>query len=117
MRGEETQIFGALADGGGDGVYVLPGTHSKWARVEGGRIVGFDTYMTGEVYAVLKTHSVLGRMMAPAAGGRGFREGRRRRARLWRGPATSCTRSSPRARSGCSRRCRPTNSANISRGC
>ena len=38
MRGEETQILGALAAGGGDGVYVLPGTHSKWARVEGGRI-------------------------------------------------------------------------------
>ncbi len=75
MRGEETQIFGALAAGLGDGVYVLPGTHSKWARVEGGRILGFETYMTGEVYALLKTHSVLGRMMAPEAPGEGFARG------------------------------------------
>jgi 2-dehydro-3-deoxygalactonokinase len=66
MRGEETQILGALAAmGGEDGLFVLPGTHSKWARVEKGRIVGFRTYMTGEVFAVLKTHSVLGRMMIP----------------------------------------------------
>jgi len=55
MRGEETQILGVLASGGGDGVYVLPGTHSKWAEVQGGRIVGFETFMTGEVFAVLKT--------------------------------------------------------------
>ena len=71
MRGEETQILGA----GGDGVFVLPGTHSKWARVEGGRIVDFATFMTGEVFAVLKTHSVLGRMMTPSREGGGFRLG------------------------------------------
>jgi len=66
MRGEETQIFGALnASGAKDGLFVLPGTHSKWARVEDGRIVGFETFMTGEVFAVLREHSVLGRMMAP----------------------------------------------------
>ena len=65
MRGEETQILGALQKSGVDhGVFVLPGTHSKWARVEGGRIVNFATFMTGEVFAVLKQHSVLGRMMA-----------------------------------------------------
>ena len=76
MRGEETQILGALAaEGVESGVFVLPGTHSKWARVEGGRIVGFETFMTGEVFAVLKEHSVLGRMMAApreAAEGAGF---------------------------------------------
>ena len=75
MRGEETQVLGALAAGLGDGVYVLPGTHSKWARVEGGRIAGFETFMTGEVFAVLKTHSVLGRMMAAPAPGEGFARG------------------------------------------
>jgi len=75
MRGEETQILGALAVGGGDGIYVLPGTHSKWARVEAGRIVGFETFMTGEVFAVLKTHSVLGRMMAAEQPGEGFARG------------------------------------------
>ena len=65
MRGEETQLLGALAAGLGDGAYVLPGTHSKWARIGGGRILGFETFMTGEVFAVLKDHSVLGRMMTP----------------------------------------------------
>jgi 2-dehydro-3-deoxygalactonokinase len=66
MRGEETQILGALAAiGRDDGLFVLPGTHSKWARVENGRIAGFETYMTGEVFAALKNHTVLGRMMAP----------------------------------------------------
>ncbi len=69
MRGEETQILGVLAAGGrGDGLFVLPGTHSKWARVEAGRIVGFATFMTGEVFAALKDHSLLGRLMAPPDG-------------------------------------------------
>lgn len=75
MRGEETQLLGALAAGGGDGVYVLPGTHCKWAHVESGRIAGFETFMTGEVFAVLQSHSVLGRMMAPAKPGTGFARG------------------------------------------
>ena len=75
MRGEETQLLGALAAGCGDGVYVLPGTHSKWARVEGDRILGFETFMTGETFAVLKDHSVLGRMMAAPAPGGGFAGG------------------------------------------
>lgn len=69
MRGEETQILGALAArGGGDGLFVLPGTHSKWARVEQGRILGFETFMTGEVFAALKDHTVLGRLMGEASG-------------------------------------------------
>ncbi|HKU94528.1 MAG TPA: 2-dehydro-3-deoxygalactonokinase, partial [Vineibacter sp.] len=45
----------------------LPGTHSKWARVEAGRVAAFATYMTGELFAVLRGHSILGRMM-PADG-------------------------------------------------
>jgi 2-dehydro-3-deoxygalactonokinase len=72
MRGEETQILGALRASRADsGLFVLPGTHSKWARVDDGRIVGFETFMTGEVFAVLKEHSVLGRMMAPPREGGG----------------------------------------------
>ena len=43
--------------------YVLPGTHSKWAWCQGGRITRFATYMTGEVYDVLVRHSILGRLM------------------------------------------------------
>jgi 2-dehydro-3-deoxygalactonokinase len=67
MRGEETQIFGTLEEGAREGLFILPGTHSKWARVEAGRIVAFATYMTGELFAVLRSHSILGRMM-PADG-------------------------------------------------
>jgi 2-dehydro-3-deoxygalactonokinase len=61
MRGEETQVLGALQ--GGDGQFVLPGTHSKWVSVRAGRITGFTSCMTGEVYAALREHTILGRLM------------------------------------------------------
>lgn len=64
MRGEETQIVGAVALLGlGDATVVHPGTHAKWITVEAGGIAGFATYMTGEVYAALTGHTILGRMM------------------------------------------------------
>lgn len=63
MRGEEVQIMGALPDIGADGLVCLPGTHSKWARVRAGRVEGFATHMTGEAYAALRGHTILGRMM------------------------------------------------------
>jgi len=81
MRGEETQIFGALAlSGREDGLFLLPGTHSKWADVQGGRIVSFRTFMTGEVFGALKDHTILGRLMRGVARdtagfARGVREG------------------------------------------
>jgi 2-dehydro-3-deoxygalactonokinase len=77
IRGEETQVIGALAlSGASDGLFVLPGTHSKWVSVEGGAIADFATYMTGEVYGALKSHTILGRLMAPAPStGEGFRRG------------------------------------------
>lgn len=60
MRGEETQIAGALArQPGFDGVICLPGTHSKWARISAGEVVGFQTFLTGEMFALLAEHSVL----------------------------------------------------------
>ena len=62
MRGEETQLLGAVAPDEAGVLAVLPGTHSKWARVEHGRIVDFTTFMTGELYAVLMDHSMLGRL-------------------------------------------------------
>jgi 2-dehydro-3-deoxygalactonokinase len=66
MRGEETQLFGAMAESqaplSGGGIAVLPGTHSKWARISHGRVEGFTTYMTGELFAVLSRHSILGRL-------------------------------------------------------
>ena len=63
MRGEETQILGLLAQRPMDGVFILPGTHSKWANVSGGRIDNFTSYMTGELFQVLKSHSILGDLM------------------------------------------------------
>jgi 2-dehydro-3-deoxygalactonokinase len=62
MRGEETQLLGAVALDEPGVLAVLPGTHSKWARVEHGRIVDFNTFMTGELYAILIDHSMLGRL-------------------------------------------------------
>lgn len=60
MRGEETQLLG-LASIAPDyaGLVCMPGTHSKWARLEGTRITSFSTAMTGEMFDLLKTHSVL----------------------------------------------------------
>ena len=60
MRGEETQIAGALAlYPRFDGVICLPGTHSKWVHVSAGEVVSFQTFMTGEMFALLSQHSVL----------------------------------------------------------
>ena len=66
MRGEETQVLGlvsalpALAEGA---CVLLPGTHAKWVRLRDGAVAGLRTRMTGEVYALLRSHSVLARLM------------------------------------------------------
>lgn len=60
MRGEETQIAGFLAlNPGWDGVICLPGTHSKWVQLSAGEVVSFQTFMTGEMFALLSQQSVL----------------------------------------------------------
>lgn len=60
MRGEETQIAGFLrGQPKFDGVLVMPGTHSKWARISAEEVVSFQTFMTGELYALLARQSVL----------------------------------------------------------
>ena len=60
MRGEETQIAGALRLlPGYDGVLCLPGTHSKWVHISAGEVVSFQTFMTGEMFALLSEASVL----------------------------------------------------------
>jgi 2-dehydro-3-deoxygalactonokinase len=60
MRGEETQIAGALRlMPGYDGVFCLPGTHSKWVHISAGEVVSFQTFMTGEMFALLSEASVL----------------------------------------------------------
>ena len=58
MRGEETLALGA---GVADGLLCLPGTHPKWVEMRHGRIVRFATYFTGEMYALLRHHSMVGR--------------------------------------------------------
>lgn len=65
MRGEETQIIGLL-DAIGDGTHTvcLPGTHSKWVQVRDGMIQSIHTSMTGEAYALFRSHSVLARLMS-----------------------------------------------------
>lgn len=64
MRGEETQIYGALVlTGRNSAVLLLPGTHAKWASVDTGVLRGFRTYMTGELFNLLRTHSILGQLM------------------------------------------------------
>jgi 2-dehydro-3-deoxygalactonokinase len=68
MRGEETQLLGAIDPAESGVLAVLPGTHSKWARVERGRVVDFTTFMTGELYGVLIEHSMLGRLAGHVPG-------------------------------------------------
>jgi 2-dehydro-3-deoxygalactonokinase len=74
MRGEETQILGALTeslrsgtlDTSSERIVMLPGTHSKWVRVSGTTVADFATYMTGELYALLTTNSTLSRLATHA---------------------------------------------------
>ncbi|MBC3806971.1 2-dehydro-3-deoxygalactonokinase [Undibacterium seohonense] len=67
MRGEETQIIGALTlrpDCHKKSCLILPGTHSKWVHIEHGKVLSLSTHMTGELFAVLCQHTVLGRLMS-----------------------------------------------------
>ncbi|MGI9488381.1 MAG: 2-dehydro-3-deoxygalactonokinase [Geminicoccaceae bacterium] len=76
MRGEETQIIGAVGEASDRQLLVMPGTHSKWVLVENRKIVWFATFMTGELFAILKNHSILGRLMAIGDGEQSSRQDR-----------------------------------------
>jgi len=86
MRGEETELIGWLTrqsdppGGGRRRHFLLPGTHSKWVHTDGLGISGFQTCMTGEVFALLCNHSILARLMTSdrAASVGAFHEGARR---------------------------------------
>jgi 2-dehydro-3-deoxygalactonokinase len=86
IRGEETQVFGALrldtSLAAGSQVVVLPGTHSKWVAMEAGEVRRFRTAFTGETYALLREHSTLLRASAipdaPDDAQEGFDAGARR---------------------------------------
>ncbi len=78
MRGEETQFFGAVGAGlcRPDSLICHPGTHNKWARIEGGRLTRFRTVMTGEMFALLHKHSLLKAWLdRPAEPGASFADG------------------------------------------
>lgn len=78
MRGEEVQLLGAVAGWmvPPDALLAQPGTHCKWARMEKGRIAGFTTAMTGELFALLRGHSLLaGSLTTEVIDGEAFREG------------------------------------------
>lgn len=61
IRGEETKLLGLRAQGAAGGLVCMPGTHSKWVSLEGGRVEGFATFMTGELFDLLARHSILAR--------------------------------------------------------
>lgn len=56
MRGEESQ---SLAAGIENGLVISPGTHSKWVEIKSGKIIDFRTYLTGELFELLRNHSTL----------------------------------------------------------
>jgi 2-dehydro-3-deoxygalactonokinase len=58
MRGEETQLLG-LTEPDFTGIVCMPGTHSKWVHLQGGQVMRFTTFMTGELFAVLSKNSIL----------------------------------------------------------
>jgi 2-dehydro-3-deoxygalactonokinase len=60
MRGEEVQLLGAEIE---NGLALMPGTHSKWVTIVQGAVMSFRTFMTGELFALLKERSLLGRLM------------------------------------------------------
>jgi 2-dehydro-3-deoxygalactonokinase len=81
MRGEEVQILGAVAAGLVPETCLIchPGTHNKWINISGGQIMSFRTVMTGEMFSLLKEHSILADLLSlPATAGAAFRAGVRR---------------------------------------
>lgn len=67
MRGEETQLLGALGlDASGEALVCMPGTHSKWVRVQDGTVAHFSTFMTGELFSVVLRETILSLAVAGA---------------------------------------------------
>jgi 2-dehydro-3-deoxygalactonokinase len=69
IRGEETQLMGAVANRPetGAGLYCMPGTHSKWVRFESAKVSGFSTFMTGELFDLVARRSILAHSISEAA--------------------------------------------------
>lgn len=82
MRGEETQILGALAIDPtlqhGRHIVCLPGTHTKWVEVIDAAVTRLRTVMTGEAFALLNQHSnLVGAVAALSPAPDAFAEGLR----------------------------------------
>ncbi len=81
MRGEETQLLG-VTESDFTGLVCIPGTHSKWIRIDNGSVVSFTTYMTGELFSVIAQHSILKHAIDSDAGStaanNAFRDGLQR---------------------------------------
>jgi 2-dehydro-3-deoxygalactonokinase len=78
MRGEEVQLLGGVAAGlvNPDGFACHPGTHNKWAMLRHGTIQIFGTVMTGEIFNLLKQHSILADLLqGPVEPNDAFRRG------------------------------------------
>jgi 2-dehydro-3-deoxygalactonokinase len=78
MRGEEVQVLGAVASGLAppDSLICHPGTHAKWIAMEDGRIASFQTMMTGEIFSLLRRHSILfDQLQEPVGADASFHEG------------------------------------------
>jgi 2-dehydro-3-deoxygalactonokinase len=78
LRGEETQLLGVIKPDF-TGLVCIPGTHSKWVKIDAGHVTEFSTYMTGELFSVISRHSILAQAIeigsAPQADGQPFHEG------------------------------------------
>lgn len=79
MRGEETELIGLFESTGiTKGLYILAGTHSKHAFVKNSRVTDFNTYMTGELFDLLISKSILSGSIpekSPKNPGPSFKEG------------------------------------------
>lgn len=76
LRGEEIELLGVAALAGGEGLVALPGTHTKWARLEAGRIADFCTSMSGEIFDRLTAQGLLASIVeGEAAEGAAFLDG------------------------------------------
>lgn len=81
MRGEETQLLGALGAHPDGLLACMPGTHSKWVRLEAGRVEAFATFMTGELFDAIGHHTILAHALeeeADTAGSAAFAAAARR---------------------------------------
>jgi 2-dehydro-3-deoxygalactonokinase len=75
LRGEETLLLGTALE---NGTACLPGTHSKWVTIQGGAVQSFRTHLTGELFAAVAEHTIVGALIPRAVMGEsdtGFRAG------------------------------------------